>query len=83
MNENNFIKCPCGDKLPIHDKVSATHAEVVKHGWNRIFTYEGKVKIICGKCYNEVVKCAQRIYELTGDKYVSISHMIHISKKEN
>ena len=72
---NTILKCHCGEMKELDYKTS-NMGDVAKEGWGVCPTFNGELLKICPKCYEEVVFHATKIHDLTGSKYVSISHLI-------
>ena len=70
------VKCRCGEKLDFPEGFHGRAKDVIDRGWGIVPTFEGKIIYSCGTCYGELKTLAERMYELSGNKYISVSHLI-------
>lgn len=74
MAENTVV-CKCGNTEEIEGS-SNSMGNVIKAGWGVVATFDGKLLKLCPNCNEELVELANKIYDLTGSKYVSLSNVI-------
>ena len=75
MADETILKCRCGKKKTIPHKVT-NMGGVMDAGWGVVSTFDGKLNQTCPECYKELRELAERITEITGEKYVSISGLL-------
>lgn len=73
--ENTTLRCNCGETKELDYKVSSSR-DVYMAGWGVCSTFDYKLLNTCPTCYEELKGLAKRIVEITGNEYVSISHLI-------
>jgi len=71
---HTVLTCHCGNTKTLDYRLPNAGA-VKQEGWGVCLTHKGELLKICPTCYEQLVFHAQKIHELTGNAYVSISHL--------
>ena len=75
MTNNTVLTCHCGTTKELSYKTS-NMGDVMNEGWGVNATFDGKLLKVCPACYKKLVFHAKQIYDLTGNPYVSLSHLL-------
>lgn len=84
----NTITCKCGNSHEIEGHVASAGARMVD-GWNVVITMNNQIIDLCPSCYHKAKELAKELTSLTGNRYVSVSHLVHdltdeeLEKKED
>lgn len=73
--ETTTLVCNCGETKELAYKVSSS-GDVYMAGWGVCPTFDSQLLNTCPTCYEELKRLSKRIFEITGNEYVSISHLI-------
>lgn len=73
--DNKTLKCNCGETKESSETNSSIQ-NVRSEGWGVVATFDSKLIKVCPDCYKELKQLADRIFEITDNKYVSLSGLI-------
>lgn len=68
------LKCNCGVAHTTKQEIRSA-GDVMREGWGVALSFDGKMIKLCPECYKEVKQLANKIIDITGNKYISLSNL--------